>query len=83
MKKNKVEKLYCALAIDNEGIEGICAHVSELGSMPLVISKAFNLDKIKMAAQHIANESGTNVIITEFSVRRDIVTFTPQRKGKH
>lgn len=83
MKSKKIDKICCGLALDkNTGAEGICAYLSKFGNMPLVSTGNLDINIVRLAAQKIANESGCNVTVCEFSQRKDLQTFKPQRKGK-
>jgi hypothetical protein len=67
-----IEELFAFLSIDATG-EGICAAIlPELGSTPLVTSKARFAELMKAKAQEIAALSGKPVQLVRFT-RADVV----------
>jgi hypothetical protein len=69
--EDRIDTVYAYLSIDEEGKNGIVAHIVEnLGSTPLVTSKRRIAEKMKPIAELCAKETGKHIGLFVFD-RRD------------
>jgi hypothetical protein len=65
--EERINTLYAYLSIDEEGKNGICAHVIDrLGSTPLVTSKRRIAEQMRPLAKLCAKETGKRIGLFEF-----------------
>jgi hypothetical protein len=73
----RIESIYAALSIDDNG-EGVCAApMGGLGSVPLIAADRARLKSIMPIARHIARIFGKPVRIAKFTKREDVEILRP------
>lgn len=75
--KLKIDKLFAFIADGTEG-EGIAAYVNEHGSHPLIGADMKRIDSLRDVAQTIADVSGKEVKLCEFSLRTELEVIKPR-----
>lgn len=76
----RIEKLYAYVVADNgPEDEGVMALHGPMGWMPMVGADVARHESLKAHAQATADQEGKEVVLVEFSVRREVQVFRPRR----
>jgi len=75
----KVDKVWAYLSIEND-VEGVCAFFSKAtgGWMPMVATTKKTMEMMGDVAQDLADTSGAQIKLAEFTVRTDIKIIEPE-----
>ena len=75
----KIEKMFAFIAEETPNDEGVIAMSMPNGTwMPLVGADMARVESLRRVAQDTATRTGKNVILIEFSVRKDLETIKPK-----
>lgn len=71
-----IAEIYCYVAIDKDGNEGICGMFTGMGWMPLVTGSWRICEKLKLHAKEIARASPeTKIVLRKFGQAVDLETL--------
>lgn len=71
----KIDEIFAFITTDDQGNEGICGFLSNLGWIPMVGADQAAIDKLKPMAKKITQETGKQIEICRFSKRESVETL--------
>jgi hypothetical protein len=77
----RVREIWLALAVHEDGDEGVVAVLAPTGWAPLVAADPKRLEFVREAAKELAKERGKPIRIVRLSQRSDVEVFHPD--GRH
>lgn len=74
----RITKIHAFLCIDETNVEGVAGFMDREGVFwPMVCADAERVASMRPIAQHIASSRNVQIVLTEFSVRKDVETLIP------
>lgn len=68
----RIDAIYAAISVDDDGTEGICGFLSTTGWLPLITADPKNLHFIREQAEFIAKRDQRLVRIVKLTTREEV-----------
>ena len=74
----QITTLHAYIATDEDGEEGVIGFLTPQGTwMPMVAADRTRIECLRPMAQAVADQTGQQIVLAEFSVRTDLETLEP------
>lgn len=73
--KFRIESIWAFVSVDENGLEGVCAHSTAVGMLPLITARPDLLPALRKMAEEIARHSGKQIKVIRMHSREEIETI--------